>query len=417
MENAVPVRGFGAAVGFALTALVSLAFGGAMAVQPALFAGALTPYAQAWIYLMIFGFGFSAVFAVIYAALPLIFGVPLQSRQAAFMHYGLHLAGLSVLLLVPFVPDLPQARMMTLLIFCGVLVFVWNVGASLRRMVRPDAASAFIVTACLWLLVAAVMGPPAPGEPVLQALVGTRWMSGWLVFVVAGVFFNTLFALALRLLQDDPQSRRKREATGWYAFAVINLGVAWSFAGVAVGPVSLLVATVCIFAAGTLVLVWDVLDLQRRSGLVPGSYAKVLSSVLCAVPFAAALLIIWAGQTAWNAPVAAEAQLAADASQAAPIPPTVKALEWATGLFAFFVVAVPGLIAGVFLLLATRRKQDSRVRTAPAFAAYSAGAVMLVLGAGLSQKELFACGGVVLCLAALGFLRDLVTAVCAARED
>ena len=411
MEIAAARRPFPGAVIFAITALVSLGLGGLMAVRAPLFsAGALTAYAHAWIYLMIFGFGCSAVFAAVYAALPSAFGVRLQSRQAVYIHYLLHLAGLAVLLLAPFVPDLPQGRLVWILLGCGAVMFLWNAGSSLRRMARPDAASAFVVTAGLWLLAAVLVGLPVSGAAHFQFLAGTTWMSGWFPFVVAGVFFNTLFALALRLLPPHLPPESPHEAVAWFAFAITNLGVSWSFAAATVGARSLLLGTSCIFAAGAIILTWEALDLFRQRRGAFGFHRRMLAVATCLVPFAVVLFILRASRDAGSIPpVPEEAPAVADL-----LPPpeiAVSSLDWATGIFALLFVAAPGLLAGIFALLATGVPGRATRLRGVSLAVYAAGAVMLAIGAGASKAMMFSLGGGCLGLAAGGILADLLAGV------
>ena len=140
MNNAdTPNQGSNAAgaITFAVTSLVFLVLGCLMlAGRPGFLLGeTLTGHGQAWINLMLYGFALPATFGAVYWALPQVFGVPLYSPQMVFLHYGFHLAGFIIVMLLPFVPELPQAAMGSVFIACGVVVFIVNVALSLRQRV------------------------------------------------------------------------------------------------------------------------------------------------------------------------------------------------------------------------------------------------------------------------------------------
>ena len=253
--NTIPESSSPGALLFVITALVALVASFLLlTLHPGWLGGhAVDVQSQAWIRMIIFGFGLSAVFGAVCWALPLAFGVPLWSHQLVFLHSALHLCGLLVVVLIPFVPDLPQAPLAPGLIAAGSLVFIVNIALSLRGMARPDAASAFVATVLVWLAAASFLGLPFAPEAPLSSLENTGWSAGWLVLVIGGIFFNTMSGLALRLIPLSLGAKPRRTAAAWYALAILNLGVAWMFAAVTYGPPAFRMMCGLVFLAGTMI--------------------------------------------------------------------------------------------------------------------------------------------------------------------
>lgn len=414
--------GAAGAITFAVTAMVFLALACLMlAGRPGFLLGeTLTGHAQSWINLMIYGFGLPAVFAAVYWALPQAFGLPLYSNQGVFLHYGFHLAGFSILMLLPFVPDLPQAGMGVTFIACGAVVFIVNIVLSLHRMARPDAASAFVSTACLWFAVAAFLGLPFAANPPLPILAGSNWSAGWLLFVVAGVFFNAIIGIALRATPPSVGAKHENSAASWYALAIINTGLAWSFAATTFGPLPFLLLTTGVFLVGALIFLgcfWVLL--QRRTAKELGWDAKILLAAVWMIPATACVLVYNVIERLGIEPVAAvDPQAAAGlAEAAAPVPVTVMALDWTVGVTALIATAVPGLVAVIFQLqkLRSGRIGEATVREKvagqvllAAFFNYAIGAGLVVVGAWGSEEQMLGLGAVFLVVGALGFLGNFL---------
>ena len=414
--------GAAGAITFAVTALVFLALACLMlAGRPGFLLGqTLTGHGQSWINLMIYGFGLPAVFGAVYWALPQAFGLPLYSNQGVFLHYGFHLAGFSILMLLPFVPDLPQAGMGVTFIACGAVVFIVNIGLSLHRMERPDAASAFVSTACLWFAVAAFLGLPFAVNPPLPALANTNWSAGWLLFVMSGVFFNAIIGIALRATPPSVGTKQENSAAPWYALAIINVGVAWSFAAVTFGPLRFLLLTTAVFLVGSLIFLgcfWMLL--QRRTAKELGWDAKILLAAIWMIPATACVLFYNVVEPPGIEPVAAlDPQAAAGlAETAAPAPVTVMALDWTVGLTALIATAVPGLVAVIFQLQklrsgrtgeATAREKVAGQVLLASFFNYAVGAGLVIVGAWGSEEQMLGLGAVFLAVGVLGFLGNFL---------
>lgn len=342
-----------------------------------------------WVWLMVFGFLQPAVFGAVYAALPSAFGLRVFSRQMVYAHYGLHMAGLVVVLLLPFVPDLPQGPLGPLLLAGGALVFVSNVGLSLRRMARPDAASAFLSAACLWLTVASLLGLPFVARPSLSLLGGSNWSAGWLLLAMAGFCLNVLYAIAYRLLCSSAAT-----AVAWWAFALVNSGIAWSAAALSFGPPSFLLLTLLLFLAGALVAQTGFAVLRRTDAPLAGG-SKCFAGALAMVPLVALLALFAAARHA-AAPSALPLPVAEEMPGLA-VSFAVDPLAWAVGLAVVWAVLVPGLAGSVFFPGVPWRIR----RVFPA--AYVVGSALVIGGAVCSAGFPITGGALLLALGCGGF--------------
>lgn len=426
-ENGAAAAGANA---FAVTALVMLALGClALAVRPGFLLGeTLTGHGEAWIRLMIFGFGLPAVFGAVYRALPEAFGVQLFSGPAVFLHYGFHIAGLLIVLAIPFVPDLPQASMGATFLACGGVVFVVNVAMSLRKLGDTDAGSAFLSTLMVWLVAALFLGIPFAATPPLPFLAGTNWSAGWLVFVMSGVLFNAQLGLALRVTPLVVGANTRRASASWYALSILNLGVAWMFAGATFGPLAFLLVCAVVFLIGSLVYLgdfWGMLQSRTDRGTL-GWDSKIMLGSVWMIP-ATAIVLLYAVWERLQAQAAEAVDAAAAGAAAAvvpaapavaegPVPLAVMSLDWTVGLTALLATAVPGLVAVIFQLQKLRagvpgevNEMDMRERVSgqvllAAFFNYAVGAALVIVGAWGAEVQMLGLGAVFLVVGALGFI-------------
>jgi len=375
---------------FSWTALVALAFGCFdLCANPGIvLETVLSNRAQWWILLMVFGFALPAVFASAYAALPSRFGLPLHSTQMVYLHCGLHLCGLIAVLLAPFVPDLPQAPMGPLLVACGALVFLANVGFTLRKSVRPEPPEVHLSLACFWLVIVCLLGLPFAAEPPLSFLGGANWSTAWLFLAVAGVCLNILYALGYRVLCSSVRS-----AVAWFGVALVNSGIAWVAAALSSGPRSFFLLTATTLLIGTIVAQRAWISSRKRA---PSGAATALSFAVSLVPVAAALLVFAAAVQ--TAPPATGGDPVAPAMAEATTVFAASAVGWAVALVAFWAVVVPGLVGAVFLL-----QGDPRVSGAFVIS-YVFGASLVICGASVSATVPVTTGAALLALAASGAL-------------
>ena len=421
-----PIAPNAGAIAFASTALVFLLLGCLLlAVSPGFLLGQkLTPFAQAWIQVMLLGFGLPAVFGAIYWSLPGVFGLPLFSEHSVFLHYAFHVAGFAVAMLAALVPDMPQTTMGATFLACGGLVFVFNVSMSLLRLERTDAASAFVSTIMVWLVAALFLGLPFVATAPLPMFAGTNWSAGWLVFLISGVLFNAVLGLALRIAPLAVGGSGAQPAAAWYALAIGNLGVAWMFAAATFGPPPFLLLCGVVFLVGSLIYLggfWGLL--QSGTNATMGWDTKVLVAAVWMVPASAAALLynVWerlasqAPAAAAAAPAAAAAAVPALPAEAVPAELAVMPLDWTVGLVALLAAAVPGLVALIFQVqklgdgVAGEAGQSIRERVADqlvlaSFFNYAVGVMLAVVGAWGSESQMLSLGAVFLVVGSAGFL-------------
>lgn len=396
---------------FIITSLVFLVLSTLMlAGHPGfLLAEVLTGHAQAWISLLVFGFGLPAVYGAVYAALPRAFGLPVWSGQAVLLHYGIHLAGLMIVILLPFVPDLPQAAWGAGLMACGGGIFIVTTAMTLRGMARPDAASAYLSTVMVWLAVVLFLGLPFSSRAPLTLFAGTNWSVGLLVFLVGGVLFNAMLGLALRVTPAVLGCKPERTAAAWYALAILNAGIAWVFAAATFGPPAFLLFCAVILITGALIYLSDFRNLLERRGGGLSCEVRMLRAAVWMIPMAALLLIHNAGERLQITP-----SVSADAVELIPAPAAVSSLDWTLGLVAVFAAAIPGMLGIIFQLQklnagGDKPEQGFLGRLLPAaFGVYAAGTALLITGVWTGAGMLSSFGAALLALGALGFLGSFV---------
>lgn len=414
---------------FVATALFFLAIGTvALAVQPGfLLADTLTGAGRIWALVMLYGFGFPAVFGTVYWALPAAYSLSLFSRPAVFLHLGFHLAGLVTVLLASFFPTLPQASMGVTFLACGGVIFVVNISMSLRGLAFPDASSGFLVAMLVWLVAALFLGLPFAASAPLPLLDGTNWPAGWLVLVFAGVLINTILGLALRVTALGVGAEVRPSLASWYALAVTNGAIAWMVPALTYGPLPGGLFCAGIFLLGILVYLGDFHGiLQRRPAPDLGWDARIQLTALWMISGTAALVLL----AVWER-IQVQALSAGDALAAAAVPAeavevpvwSILPMDWTAGLSALLATATPGLVALVFQLLKlsgtrTAEKAVPTVRERLAehlllasFFNYAVGAGMVILGAWGASEKIVSLGAIFLVVGSLGFIGNFFQAL------
>ncbi len=410
-------------IAFVATSLLLLLFGCLlMAIRPEfLLSPKLGPGGQAWVDLMLLGAGLSGVYGAVTWAIPSVFRIPLYSGKFVALTYAFHLAGLLIVVASPLVAGLPQASMGRTFLACGALVFLVNVSVALRSLARPDAASGFLSSMLVWLVIALFFGTPFAGTAPLPALDGTMWSAGWIVFFVSGVLLTTAMALALRAVPPLLGCPPVRSNTAWFALAICSFGVAWTAAATTFGPPAFIMLCATVFLAGSLIYLWEFWSiLQRRpSGDLPWE-VRILLTAVCLIPASAAALLF----AAWmHSAVPAEPQV----EGALPAPPAGEVVgvaavpvvpdDLAAGLTAVLAAALPALLAVLFILsrLARPATTDAKggeglaAKLAPqvllaSFFNYATGAGLAVLGVWAGSEKILGLGALFLLVGTGGFL-------------
>lgn len=404
---------------FLFTALISLVLGVSMVTfHPAfLLTETLTGHGQAWSLFMVYGFALPAVFGAVYWAMPGAFEAPLYSERLVFLHFAFHLAGLLIVLLCLFFPNIPQAAMGPVFLACGALVFTVNIAGTLSKIERPDVSSALIGVSLLWLLVTAFLGTPFVEKAPLPMLEATTWKAGLLVLAIAGVMLNIAFGLALRLAPAVVDVKPIRTQASWLALALMNFGIAWMFAAITFGPIEFGLLCTGIYFVGTIIAFLDFWRvLQRRPSDTTLSWGgKILLSAVSMLPTTAGIFLydLWTHLTSASADAPVVAPASEDAASAVL---SVTFLDWTTAFAAIFGMLTPAIIAVVAQLLKQRRahlitsgENNLYYRIAEqiqlaAFFNYAVGAGLLLVGVWGGEEKMLSLGGIFLGVSFLGFL-------------
>lgn len=402
--------GAGALV-FVVTALFSLVLSSFMLAGRSdfLLGEIISGHGQAWIKLLLLGFGLSAVFGIVYWALPCVFGIQLVSGAAVFVHFALHLGGVLTALAATFVPALSDAKIAGVLLLCGGLLFIVNAGIALRRYPSPDISVAFLAVIMVFLAGSLALGVPFASKSLLPMFSGENWSTGWMVLVTAGILFNVPLGLSFRLVPLLAGTEPERIPSAWYALLIVNLGTAWAFASTTFGPLLFMFLCGGIFLVGVLFCLgclWGVL--QRRGGGRLAWETKVFIGSLWMIA-GAAVVFLWAVWNRLGTPATPEtADAAADAI--APAAAAVLSLDWTAGLVALLASAAPALVAVIFQLQRLRqRTEGASSRMADyvflaSFFNYAVGAALLIVGVWGGEKQMLSLGSIFLVVGTSGLL-------------
>lgn len=409
--------------GFLFLSLISLVLGTGLLVAQSstLLSSPLTPSGQAWVELMIYGCAFSGVFGLCYRALPLVFAAPLFSHRSVFVHLAFHLVG-TILILANFPAiGLASGLFGPILVFCGALIFAINIGITLNGIALPDAATAFLSTTLLWLLIVLSLGIPFATKPPLALFLTNGWSAGWIVLALVGVVLNAVFGITLRAtpraLGQDPFS----SMTAWYAFGLTNIGLAWLSTALALAPLPAVVLCASFHLIGSLVFL-SILGgmIQNRTSLfLPWDIKFLLLSVsLLFVPVSFLFYAVW--QRMNIIPPDPEL-IEATVATADPAAQATSALEFfpvdgAILLTLLLAIVVPALIALMFQFLfleatSAPATQETNFRNhlgsqilLSSFFNYAVGVMMVVPAAWAGIERIVNLGTLFLVVGAAGFL-------------
>lgn len=380
----------------------------------------LTGHGVAWMDLLIFGFGFSGVYGLVYQAIPKAFGVPLFSEKMVFLHFAFHLAGMLLSLAGVIFKEFPQASMGPALLLCSALTFAINAGGSLKSMPRPDAAAAFLVGSILWLLVASFLGMPFTDKPPFAMFGGNGWSAGWLVLTVGGFCTNAALGLALRLTPKVLNQNPLSSSGAWSAFVFTNTGLAWLFAGMSIGPWMFTILCAAVYVAGILVYLAVLTGLlQRSASHLQGWDTRMLYTAVCMIPVAAGLIIwgCWEEMTIPPPdPALAETAAAPVEEKTGVLPLEFSAVNGAIVLTSILAVMAPALVALAYQLFRLehslpgspaevpfRTKLGSQILLA-SFFNYAVGVLMVIPAAWAGIGQILSLGTLFLLVGAAGFL-------------
>ena len=186
-------------------ALVFLLLGaaGLIVIAPELAAGAfLSPRVAGVTHLFTLGWITTSIMGALYQFLPVALGKPIRSQRLAHVTFALYVPGLATFVagLLFTVPTLIVAGAVAF--GCGVLIFVGNLGATLRASKRRDVTWWALAWADAFLLVTLVLGLALAGNLRWAYLGDARLtalgvhlhvaLAGWVLLVMIGVAHRLL---------------------------------------------------------------------------------------------------------------------------------------------------------------------------------------------------------------------------------
>jgi len=380
--------------------------------------------------ILLFGCGLPGVFAVVYWAIPKVFGTPLYSEKFVFLHYGFHFVGFLLLLASVIVPGFGRGDMGMTFIACGALALGINLARTFHQPAKPDVASAFLAASVLWLLVVAMLGVPFAEKAPLAALEGTNWSAAWLLLALTGVLLNLPMGIALRVTPFALGAPVTKTGTAWYALAFSNAGLAWMFPAAAFGPPSFLLFCAAIYVVGVLLFFARYFAiLQNRTVRVLPWDGKILLTSFSLVPVAACMLLFsaWEHMKIASAPVLEEIPgVIPDGEEAVatgPLPVEFLPIDGALVLTCILAIAVPAIVALGFGLMRIEKGHHAaapagmslRTRLAEqillaAYFNYASGVLLVIPGAWLGIDQMLGLGSLFLVMGAIGFLGNAIFA-------
>lgn len=176
-------------------------------------------------HLFLLGFMGSLVFGAGYMILPVISATSLASRPLAWVHWILHIGGLTGMVwafrTMDFSAVLPAGGLM----FLGMVLFISNLVWTSSKTNRSDPANLTSISALFWLLVASglaiaiLINKFHPVFPDFEP----EWLMGMHAHLgLIGFFWMILLGTALKLFPIFLVSSRKAGAFSWIGLVFLN---------------------------------------------------------------------------------------------------------------------------------------------------------------------------------------------------
>jgi len=194
----LPGEHFAAALAFLVLGTI-----GATVIAPEIAAGAFpSPRVVAVTHLFTLGWITTSIMGALYQFLPVALGEPIRSARAAHAGFWLYVPGVAAFVAGLLAGSATLMAAGVIPLAAGVLVFVGNLGATLRRAARRDLTWWALAGADLYLLVTLVLGLALAGNLRGGYLGGSRLLAvgthlhvalgGWVLLVMVGVAHRLL---------------------------------------------------------------------------------------------------------------------------------------------------------------------------------------------------------------------------------
>lgn len=253
-------------LGFLLLGALSLASAALwLAIRPEMLYDAApgTP-AFAWLVLVIGGFLFSTVFAGVYAQGPGVFRKRLFWRVQPAAHLLVHL--LCTLLVVPFALGSLDDFLgrFWMVPYALAVVFIVPLIFAVQGGPAREPGTAFLRAGAFWMVLVFAAVPVLVSHHAKPFLREGQWIFAALLLLLVGVLLNLLLGGALLLVRTESQ-HSPASGTPALSWVLVNLGVAFGFFAVALGPRELVAGSAVVLGGGLLVGCLELVRSLRRS--------------------------------------------------------------------------------------------------------------------------------------------------------
>ena len=226
--NVPPFRLPGAHFGAALCFLL-LGASGAVWVAPELAAGSYPSLRVVGVvHLFTLGWLTTSIMGALYQFLPVALGRPIASEWVARLTFALYVPGLALFVAGLVRSDAPLLLTGVMTFSCGIVLFLANLGVTLRRAPQRDVTWWALTCGAVFLGVTLVLGAALSGNlrwgflgAARPTALGTHLhvaLAGWVLLVIVGV--------SHRLMPMFLLSHGAREHFAKYAVALLTAGAA-----------------------------------------------------------------------------------------------------------------------------------------------------------------------------------------------
>jgi hypothetical protein len=231
--TALPVSGIDLPLRFVLMGVLCLFTGiGLLTVRPTLLTEYhYNQYIIATTHLFVLGWISSIVMGAMYQLVPVAFETKLHSERLARWHFAFHLVGVLGMVAMFWVWNMKQVGHFGSIFAIGVLVFVYNIGRTLRKIRRWDPVAAAVASGLSWLLVTMLVGlflAAAKCWPI-NLFAPLAQMHAHAHAGVLGFFVITTVGISYKLIPMFTLSEMQSERRAWASIWLLNVGLAGEF--------------------------------------------------------------------------------------------------------------------------------------------------------------------------------------------
>lgn len=256
-------------------------------------------YVIALTHLFTLGWITSVIMGAMYQLVPVALETRLYSERLARWQFGLHVVGLVGMVSMFWVCNPQQVGHFGSIMGLGILLFVYNLGRTLRQGPRRNVIATAIAAGLFWLLLTMVAGlylaaakcwAFSPFAPLAQMHAHAHLgVVGFFVMMIVGVSFKLVPMFGLSEVQNAPRAA--------WSIGLLNAGLAGLFVTILIGsPWKLAFALVVI--GGLAVYGWELIAIlrARKRRHLDWGLRYFLTAVLMLAPLSViGVVLAWPG--------------------------------------------------------------------------------------------------------------------------